>query len=127
VREIVTTDPELEQLQTSIKEALADLQAALAFPLGKPTAPVRSRYVARFGEAVMADPSEGAFSIILKAANEEDIGKLIAIKNNSASTNTITIVAARDGTIDGAASTTMTTAWDKAIFQAIAKDEYVTL
>jgi hypothetical protein len=127
MREIFTEDHDLEMLQQSVKEALADLQESLAYPFGKPTAPVRSRYVALMGDAVMADPTGGAFTVILQYAKETDLYKVITVKNNSASTNAITIVAAQDGTIDGAASATITTAWGKLTFQAVAVNAYVTM
>jgi hypothetical protein len=66
-------------------------------------------YAAVWGEVVMCDPTGGGFTVNLPTAVGNS-GRQIIVKNDSASTNTITIEPDGSETIDGAANTTITTA-----------------
>ena len=66
-------------------------------------------YTARYGELVRADPTGGGFTVNLPTAYSVT-GRIIGIKNASASTNTITIDGSGAETIDGAATATITVA-----------------
>lgn len=71
----------------------------------RPTAVKTSAYTAGFGETVLCNPTGAGFTVTLPAAVAG--AKPIIIKNDSTSTNTITIDGAGAETIDGAATATI--------------------
>lgn len=75
------------------------------------TAVKTGAYNAQPGDLVRCDPTGGGFTVTLPAIGTSNKGFPITVKNQSASTNTITIARTGGDTIDGAAaSTTITTA-----------------
>lgn len=74
------------------------------------TAVKTAAYSAQFGELVRCDPTAGAFTVTLPSAVDQP-GRYLAIKNASASTNTITVDGAGSETIDGSATADITTGY----------------
>lgn len=72
-----------------------------------PTAVKTAAYTAVNGDMVLCDPSGGAFAVTLPAAVPGELP--ILVKNNTTSTNAITITRAGSDTIDGATTLAMTT------------------
>lgn len=68
---------------------------------------------AGFGQVVLCDPTGGGFTVNLPAAEAQHAGHRIVVKNASGSTNAITVSAAAGQTVDGSASTTITSAYGK--------------
>lgn len=82
------------------------LQAMRVFP--ERITPVQTAtYAPQYGELVLCDPTGGGFTINLPTA-VGCTGRQIGVKNASASGNTITVDAFGSETIDGTASTTIT-------------------
>lgn len=79
---------------------------------GLQTAVKTANYTAAFGETVRCNPTGGAFQITLPdgAASADNDGRWLRVKNQSASTNNITVVGQSSATIDGAANKVMSTA-----------------
>ena len=100
-------EPQTAYLEAAIRRKLVTDDAG-SFQLTF-TAQVTSTYAARPWDCVLADPTGGAFTVHLP--HPRDLTDVwIVVKNDSASTNTITIAVLNSGTIDGAASKTITTA-----------------
>lgn len=66
-------------------------------------------YSAKIGELVLCNPTGGGFTVTLPTAVSNN-GLFVVVKNNSASTNTITVDGEGSETIDGSANATITTA-----------------
>lgn len=73
---------------------------------------------ARPWDTILADPTAAGFTVMLPPA-QNCPGSLVTVKNNSASTNTITIDGAGGDLIDGAATATITTARASLTMQSI--------
>lgn len=67
-------------------------------------------YTAAMWELVRCDPSGGGFTVNLPTAASRG-GEELVVKNATSSTNTITLDGNSSETIDGSATTTITTAW----------------
>jgi uncharacterized protein involved in propanediol utilization len=67
-------------------------------------------YTASIGEMVRCNPTAGGFTVTMPTALYNE-GRMVAVKNSSSSTNTITIDGKDSETIDGAANTTIITGY----------------
>lgn len=96
------------------KERLADLARGVApgifdAILFEPTATKTSAYTAAICEVVICDPTGGGFTVTLPDLSAADVGGWVIVKNDSASTNVITIDGDASDTIDGSLNTTIST------------------
>ena len=67
-------------------------------------------YRAQSGEIVRCNPSSAAFTVTAPNATRAGAGASFMVKNDSSSTNTITIAACAGETIDGASTATISLA-----------------
>lgn len=118
---------ELGLAQDEIARALAQAADDVARPCGEPTEVIRAAYGARFGELVRVDPTGGAFTVMLPPARGERVGEVIYVKNDSASTNTVTVAAQPTETIDGASTHTSSVAWEARAFVVLARGRWGTI
>lgn len=72
------------------------------------TAVLTSNYSATEGDFVVCNPTGGAFAITIPLS--ADCSRMIVIKNQSASTNNITLTRSGSNTIDGATTFVMNVA-----------------
>lgn len=100
--------PELRRTVDDIEVVLRNLDRQIDKPFGDPIF-VSSAATVPLSSVVLVDPSAGALVLSIQYLDSTDIGKLIVIKNNSSSTNTI-IVQCVGAVIDGASSQAITTA-----------------
>lgn len=92
-----------------VESAIRSLDDSKDKPFGEPIDVIGVDSGAPLSKVVLCDPSAGALVLSIQPLSTMDIGKIIVVKNNSASTNTITIQC-MGATIDGAASGAITTA-----------------
>lgn len=118
---------ELGLAQDEIARALAQGADDAARPCGEPTDVIRAAYGARFGELVRANPTGGAFTVLLPPAASERVGEVIRVKNDSASTNTVTVAAQPTEMIDGASTHTSSVAWEPRAFVVLARGRWGTV
>lgn len=95
----------------------------LGMPSGIHTSDQRPRY----GDLLYMDPTNASAAIIvtLPPGDRTKRGEKITVKNYSASTNTIRVVAQDGETIDKATSKDMAIAWQLATFLLIAEHEWI--
>jgi hypothetical protein len=117
--------PEQHSLDAT-RSAIDALEREKDKPFGDPTEIKYSGTIGRPGEVVLCNPSSGAFTVELQSLTAGDVGKTIAVKNHSASTNTITVSGA-GVSIDGASSATITTARGSLLMLIISTTELVVL
>lgn len=89
-------------------------KAVEAIDPSKPFGTVRhseSSTLAKYGEVLCVNPTSGALRITLPRATQGLAGRCIVVKNNSSSTNTITIEATGADRIDGAQTYASSIAW----------------
>jgi hypothetical protein len=79
-------------------------------------------YTAAAGDFVQADVTSAGFTVTLPAAPA--VGALVAVKKVDASANTLTIVPAGTGNIDGDPTATTTTKMAGAIFEHVGSDAW---
>jgi hypothetical protein len=75
-------------------------------------------YNAVIGECVLCNPTSGGFTITLPTAVNQT-GRIIEVKNLTASTNTITIATTSGQLIDGGATATITAGYVSLTFRSI--------
>lgn len=117
-------DEVARQLQDSTDSAMRDIDTER--PWGTPTTDVKtSTYHASFGEIVLCDPSDGAFTVYLPAAEAQDEGRVVVVKNLSSSTNHITVQGKGGATIDSADSRYLSIAWQVWTFVVRNANEWI--
>ena len=93
-------------------------------PKYKPTVSKTAAYTADYQELVICDPSGGGFTVTLPYANGH-VGEQVVVKNNTTSTNTITIAASGTETVDGAATTSIASSRSSLTFAATLESAWV--
>lgn len=76
------------------------------------------------GSLILCDMTSGAYAVSLPIASNNK-NRVITVKKTSADANVLTIDTIDAALIDGAASTTITTQWDKIQFQSDGTDWYI--
>lgn len=107
----------------AVQEAMRshlELMAQLVLTIGLPTAVKNENYVARAGDLVLVDPTQGAFTVYLPGINRFNLGQFVQIKEVGGSQNSVTVRPAdADATIDGEASIVMDNARGCVTLQAL--------
>ena len=93
-------------------------------PFGVPSENKTGNATAEMGALTLCDPTRAAFTIWLPTIEPGDIGGFVAIKNNSASANQITVQAKGDTTIDGITSIGLVAPRQGLIAVAVSKTEW---
>jgi len=96
-------------LQDGARYEVDRLDHAVVRPFGAPKRLYASGAVG-YGQIALIDPSEAALTVTLPPVARGRAGELILIKNNTDSTNAITILAAGSDEIDGESSLELSTA-----------------
>ena len=101
-----------QQAQDATRQAVSVLSQDADRPYGDPDQSVAtSDCVAHLLKPKLVDPSGGALTVTLAAFTRADAGKVYVVKNDSASTNTITVQGPSTSVlVDGAQTATITTA-----------------
>jgi hypothetical protein len=96
--------PEALAVQEAVRAHL-EREAQLVNKFGSPTQVVNSRYHAKPSELVLCNPSKAAFTVSLPGINSDTLGQYVLVKNDSDSTNKITVTpSGADEDIDNASS-----------------------
>jgi hypothetical protein len=82
---------------------------------------------ANYGELLVVNPTPGALTVSLPYARSADVDKVIIVKNNSASTNNVTILAAGDDTIEGSSTLVVGVARFSRTLKVIAQGEWAVI
>lgn len=88
-----------------------DGRQVVALPEFMPTAVLTMDYTARVNEIVLCDPTSAGFTVTLPAAAKCK-GQKITVKNQTSSTNTITIATDDQAEIDGAATASIASGYE---------------
>ena len=116
---------EVQEAMESVQDAVDELEELIETPLGSVNDGGDSDTSAKFGDVVALDPSSGAITVSLPSLDETKQAQVVTVINRSASTNNIVIAAADGDNINGAASITMSTAWDRRICIAAGPHDWV--
>jgi len=101
-------------LQDGARHEADRLDYAVVRPFGVPQRIYTSASIG-YGQLALCDPSAAALTVTLPPITRDRVGQLILIKNNTDSTNKITILPAGDDQIDGSDSLEISTARGRAL------------
>jgi hypothetical protein len=125
-RHIQPPDPVTRQVLDSARDGQESSEYSRIRPFGLPRRLTPGSGQANLDETAIVDPSSGAITVTLPTVTSQDVGRVVAIKNGTSSTNTITVDAG-GGTIDGASTVPFSGAWAAVIFMLAGRDEWISV
>lgn len=123
MRQVYSQDASDLQILDGARYEIDKLVDSVKLRLGEPEKK-NGNCTAALGKATLVDPTSGAISVTLPKLSAITVGSIVTIKNNSTSTNTITIYSSGADTIDTASSTTITTASGAKMLMALSDSEW---
>jgi hypothetical protein len=126
MRQHTAEGPGAQDLFEGARQAVTELENRADRQLGASKKIVGGGAV-NYGELLAVDPTPGVLTVTLPFAKSADVDKSVIIKNNSASTNNITILAAGNDTIDGSSTLVVGVARSSRTLKVIAQGEWVVI
>jgi hypothetical protein len=123
-RRVFSNSPDTVEQTDAMAQYAANQAADPGQFFGVPTDVKRAAYSARVGELVICDPTNAAFPVYLPSPV---IGGAVLVKNHSASSNTITVLATNGATVDQGPSVAISVPRLCIPIVAISRDEWVTV
>lgn len=124
MKQVITGDPEERRAFDAIRQELEQLAYDVYLRFGKPVTIIGTHASVSFDTINICNPTSAAIKLSLPKLTANDAGKVISIKNHSASTNSISAFAAGGDNIDGDDSFTMTTAWSSRFIIALTATDW---
>lgn len=126
MRQHIADKPESQDLFEGARQAVTSLENNADRPLGA-TRKIVGGGAVNYGELLVVDPTPGALTVSLPSATAADTDKIIIIKNNSASTNNVTILSAGSDVIDGSTTLIVGVARFSRTLKVIAQAEWAVI